>query len=178
MKMTAYQLETDRVRIRADVYRRTEQDGRKLVVSALKSKADLKIVGEALRVTLAPQSATQRDNTLAALCQKLNAMDARYPGSNPHPIKGRLAAEHTCPLGCLCKEIVLLWYLHNGRPQQDVEYAIQAAPWYRHKTRPSFANRVAALRRKIWMLRPSSDPALHRLRRKVIAFISHGLWAA
>lgn len=81
IKMTAYQLETNLVRMVADVYRRTEQDGRKLLVAAFKSQATLEVVGDELRVTLAPQSAAHRDQALAALCQQLNAMNACYPGT-------------------------------------------------------------------------------------------------
>jgi hypothetical protein len=99
-------------------------------------------------------------------------------GPDPDPKKGHLAAERTLPLAFLTYGIVILWYYHHGNPAQDVGIARQAAPWYRHKVEPSFADMLAALRREIWLSRVSADPLLHRVRTKVIAFIPAWLWAA
>jgi hypothetical protein len=99
-------------------------------------------------------------------------------GPNPHRHKGRLAAERTLPLAFLSYGILILWYLYQGNPGRDVELARLAAPWYRHKAEPSFADMLAALRREIWLSRLSADPLLHRVRTKVIAFIPAWLWAA
>jgi transposase len=81
MKMTAYQIESDLVRMVDSHYARTADEGRKLIVAALKSPADIDVTGAVLRVTLAPQSSLHRTRAIAALCEELNSMDARFPGS-------------------------------------------------------------------------------------------------
>jgi len=46
--------------------------------------------------------------------------------------------------------IVVLWYLANGCVEDAHERARSRAPWYRHKTQPSFGDMLAALRRQLW----------------------------
>jgi len=83
LKIAAYQIESDMVRmLTPEQYPRIEQDGRKLIVAALKSKADIEPVGKELRVTLPPQSAPHRDRAIHAICQQLNAMNVVYPGTS------------------------------------------------------------------------------------------------
>jgi hypothetical protein len=45
------------------------------------SAADLGVTAEELRVTLHPQSSPHRTRAIAALCDQLNALDTRFPGS-------------------------------------------------------------------------------------------------
>ena len=77
----AYQAESDLVRRLTPHYRRTADDGRTLVQSALMSAADLEVTEDESRVTLAPLSAPHRTRAIAAVCQELNACQTRFPGS-------------------------------------------------------------------------------------------------
>ena len=44
---------------------------------------------------------------------------------------------------------VEIWYLTNGRPEQDVQRARERAPWNVRKCEPSFSDMLAAARREI-----------------------------
>ncbi len=81
IKMVAYQAESDLVHRLTPHYRRTADDGRTLVQSALMSAADLTVTEDELRISLAPLSAPHRTRAIAALCQELNACQTRFPGS-------------------------------------------------------------------------------------------------
>ncbi len=59
------------------------------------------------------------------------------------------AVERTVPFGFLCRAIVIVWYALNGDPAADVESRRLAAPWYRQKRVPSFADMLVALRREL-----------------------------
>jgi hypothetical protein len=63
-------------------YRRWRQDGRTIIQSMLQSSGDLVVEPGALRVILAPQSAPHRSRALAMLCEELNALQIRFPGSD------------------------------------------------------------------------------------------------
>ncbi len=81
VKMTAYQAESQLVRVVAPHYRRVEDEGRTLIQAALLSAADLEVTAKELRVTLLPQSSPHRTRAIAALCDELNSLNARFPGS-------------------------------------------------------------------------------------------------
>jgi hypothetical protein len=80
-KVAAYNIETELVRMVAPHYARTEDEGRKLIAAALRSPADLVVVGDELRVTLASQSSPHRSRAIAALCASLNTEAAVVPGT-------------------------------------------------------------------------------------------------
>ena len=61
----------------------------------------------------------------------------------------RRAVERTVPFGFVCQSITVCWYLLNGDPHDDVRRRRQAAPWYRQKRTPSFADMLVALRREL-----------------------------
>lgn len=63
-------------------YRRWRQDGRTIVQSMLHSSGDLVVEPGRLRVILAPQSAPHRSRALARLCEELNSLQMRFPGSD------------------------------------------------------------------------------------------------
>jgi hypothetical protein len=63
-------------------YRRWRQDGRTIIQSMLQSSGDLVVEPGALRVILAPQSAPHRSRALALLCEELNSLQVRFPGSD------------------------------------------------------------------------------------------------
>jgi transposase len=81
-KMVAFQAESDLVRLVAPHYRRAEQEGRSLIRSALASDGVIHVTDDILRVSIAPMSSPHRTQALVALCDQLNDMDARFPGSN------------------------------------------------------------------------------------------------
>ena len=81
LKMLAYQVESDLVRAVTPHYARSEDEGRALIATALQSSGDLDVVGDQLRVTLSPQSSPHRTQAIAALCDQLNEIDARFPGT-------------------------------------------------------------------------------------------------
>ena len=63
-------------------YRRWRQDGRSIVQSMQESSGDLEVRPGMLRVSLAPQSAPHRSRALAGLCEELNTLKMRFPGSD------------------------------------------------------------------------------------------------
>jgi len=82
LKMLAYQIETDLVRVVAPFYARSLEEGRPLVTAALQSAADLEVTDDELRVTLAAQSSPHRSRAIAELCALLNATDTVFPGTS------------------------------------------------------------------------------------------------
>ena len=54
------------------------------------------------------------------------------------------------PLAGIVYALVVRWYIEHGRPARDVARVRRYAPWYRRKQHPSFADMLAALRRRIW----------------------------
>jgi hypothetical protein len=81
LKMVAYQAEGDLLRLLAPHYRRTEQEGRTLVQSALAGSGDLEVTSTELRVLLDPLSSPHKTQALAAVCEKLNVTATRFPGT-------------------------------------------------------------------------------------------------
>ena len=81
IKIVAYQAESELLRLVASHYRRTGQEGRTLIQSALASAADLEVTQTELRVTLASQSSPHRTHAIAALCEELNRTKTLFPGS-------------------------------------------------------------------------------------------------
>ena len=82
LKMLAYQAESDLVAQVAPHYARSADEGRRLVLAALQSAADLEVADRELRVTLAPQSSPHRSRALAELCRVLDDTETRFPGTN------------------------------------------------------------------------------------------------
>jgi transposase len=62
-------------------YRRCSQDGRTIIQSMLQSSGDLEVADNELHVALEPQSAPHHTRALAALCEDLNRLDTKFPGS-------------------------------------------------------------------------------------------------
>lgn len=81
VKMVAYQAESELVRTVAPHDRRVAEEGRTLIQAALLSAADLDVTAQELRVTLRAQSSPHRARAIAALCDELNALGTRFPGS-------------------------------------------------------------------------------------------------
>ncbi len=81
IKLVAYQAESDLVRLVAPHYKRTDQEGRTLIQSALAAPADLEVTAEDLRVRIVPLSSPHRSRAIASLCDELNRRSTRFPGS-------------------------------------------------------------------------------------------------
>ncbi len=81
LKMVAYQIEGSLVEILRPVYPRTEDEGRTLIQTALRSAATIEPTDKELRVTLAPLSSPHRSRAIAAVCQELNKTSTRFPGT-------------------------------------------------------------------------------------------------
>ena len=90
IKMSAYQIETDLLRMLQDHYRRSADEGRTLLHAAFQSPARLQVCEEELRVTIAAQSSPHRTRALADLCQELDQLDTLFPGTD---LRLRLAVE-------------------------------------------------------------------------------------
>jgi len=81
IKMVAYQAETDLVRCVAPSYKRSLDEGRRLITAAFQSAADIQPTSTELRVTLAPLSSPHRSEAIARLCTILNDTQTVYPGT-------------------------------------------------------------------------------------------------
>ena len=81
LKMVAYQAECDLLQLLQPHYRRTEDEGRTLLQSALASPADIEVAERELRVRLMPLSSPHRTRALAALCDQLNLSRTLFPGT-------------------------------------------------------------------------------------------------
>ena len=81
LKMTAFQAESELVRLVGKHYRRAEDEGRTLVQAALASAADLIVTETELRIGLSAMSSAHRTKALSAICEELNTEAATFPGS-------------------------------------------------------------------------------------------------
>jgi hypothetical protein len=81
LKMVAYQAESDLLGLIRIDYARSDDEGRTLIQSALNSSGDLEVTDNELRVTLNPLSSPHRTKVVRMLCEKLNAMNTIFPGS-------------------------------------------------------------------------------------------------
>lgn len=82
LKMVAYQAESELTRQLSPYYRRSEDEGRTLVQTALASAADLEVTDRELRVRLVPLSSGHRTRAVAALCEQLDRAAVRFPGTD------------------------------------------------------------------------------------------------
>jgi hypothetical protein len=85
----------------------------------------------------------------------------KIPGPQPHTTRGTMAVTRTVPFILTVYALVVLWYLANGSPAEDVDRARLRAPWYTKKSTPSFADMLASLRRHLWAEQNFLDPATH-----------------
>lgn len=81
-RMLVYRAESALRELIRPHHRRWRHDGRTIVQSMLQSKGDIEVTDTELRVALAPQSAPHRTKALSALCEELNILDAKFPGSD------------------------------------------------------------------------------------------------
>jgi len=81
LKLVAYQIEGSLVELLRPVYPRTEDEGRTLIQTALRSTATIQPTENELRVTLAPLSSPHRSKAIAAVCEELNKRSTTFPGT-------------------------------------------------------------------------------------------------
>jgi transposase len=81
LKMVAYQTESDLVRLVMPHYRRTEDEGRTLIQTALADAGDIEVRADEIRIRLEPLSSPRWTRALAALCQEINQTKTSFPGS-------------------------------------------------------------------------------------------------
>jgi transposase len=81
LKMAAYQIEGGLVELLRPIYPRTEDEGRTLIQTALRSAATIEPNEEELRVTLAPLSSPHRSRAIASVCNELNKTGTTFPGT-------------------------------------------------------------------------------------------------
>jgi hypothetical protein len=82
LKMVAYQIEGNLVELLRPHYQRTEDEGRTLIQTAMRSSATIEPTAEELCVTIAPLSSPHRSRAIASVCNELNQMDVCFPGTN------------------------------------------------------------------------------------------------
>lgn len=81
IKMLAYQAESDLLTLLSPHFFRTEDEGRTLIHEMLNARANLRVYGDQLLVTLHPLSAPHRTVAVSQICQTLNDSQTNYPGS-------------------------------------------------------------------------------------------------
>lgn len=81
LKMVAYQIEGSLVELLRPVYPRTEDEGRTMIQTALRSAATIEPTEQELRVTLAPLSSPHRSRAIASVCEELNKIETTFPGT-------------------------------------------------------------------------------------------------
>lgn len=81
LKSVAYQAETALLRLIRPHYRRHEDEGRKLLASAMQLSGDIAVGTGELRITLEPAASPNRTQAIARLCDELNATQIFYPGT-------------------------------------------------------------------------------------------------
>jgi hypothetical protein len=81
LKMVAYQIESDLLRLIRPHYKRVEEEGRTFIQAALQDAADLEPTSDQLRIALAPLSSPHRSRVLEALCAALNETHTKFPGT-------------------------------------------------------------------------------------------------
>jgi hypothetical protein len=82
LKMVAYQIEGTLVELLRPHYARTEDEGRTLIQTALRSSASIEPTEKELHVKLAPLSSPHRSKAVALVCDTLNKTETIFPGTN------------------------------------------------------------------------------------------------
>jgi len=82
VRMATYNAETVLARLLTPHYARADDEARSLLREALRSPADLQVVGNELHVRVNALSAPRRTRAIAALCAELSSTDTVYPGTN------------------------------------------------------------------------------------------------
>jgi hypothetical protein len=95
----------------------------------------------------------------------------KRPGPNAKEKVGEQAINHTLACAFVSYAITIVWYLENGNAELDVARVRSEAPWYRHKSHPSFTDMLVGTRRELWASRLSRHPGLNLGREEVAAIL-------
>ena len=82
LKIVAYQIEGSLVELLRPYYARTEDEGRTLIQTALRSSASIEPNENELLVKLAPLSSPHRSKAIALVCDALNKTGTTFPGTD------------------------------------------------------------------------------------------------
>jgi hypothetical protein len=82
LKIVAYQIEGSLVELLRPHYARTEDEGRTLIQTALRSSASIEPNENELLVKLSPLSSPHRSKAIALVCDELNKTGTTFPGTN------------------------------------------------------------------------------------------------
>ncbi len=102
----------------------------------------------------------------------------KRPGPNAREKVGEQAIHRTLACVFAGYAITIVWYLEHGQAELDVARVRSEAPWYRQKSRPSFIDMLAAIRRELWVTRLSRHPGLNLGREEVEAILPQWHMAA
>ena len=94
IKMLAYQVESDLYRMLIGRYSRAEDEGRTLLHGIFQSSARIEVGKQELKVTIAAQSSPHKTAVLRELCEELNTLNTRFPGSDLRLILAAEGPEH------------------------------------------------------------------------------------
>lgn len=108
---------------------------------------------------------------------KTGRAEKKKPGPNPRGRRGEKAIVHTLAVAFAAYALIVIWYFRHGNRKADVQRVRTEAPWYQHKTSPSFYDMLAAIRRELWATRFSSHPLFRGVREKVRDLLPHWLLA-
>jgi hypothetical protein len=81
LKMVAYHAETELFNVVRHLYRRSDDEGRTLVQTALNNSGDLRVSSDHLQVIYRPLSSAHRTAALEGLCAEMTKRETRYPGT-------------------------------------------------------------------------------------------------
>jgi len=81
IKMAAYQAESKLLELLREHYPRVDNEGRTLLQAAFQSTGRLEVRENELFVELVPQSSPHKTEAIRALCDKINALSATFPGT-------------------------------------------------------------------------------------------------
>jgi hypothetical protein len=81
VRMATYNATSALSRLLGPYYTRAEDKARMVLREALRSPADLEVIGDELHVRINSLSAPRRSRAIAGLCTELNATETLYPGT-------------------------------------------------------------------------------------------------
>ena len=82
IKMTAYRVETELLGMLQGSYTRSHEEGRTLLHALFQTAGRVELDEQHLRIRLHPQSSPHRTCAIRNLCEQLNQLETRFPGTN------------------------------------------------------------------------------------------------
>lgn len=102
----------------------------------------------------------------------------KRPGANPRGNIGKHAIERTTPFVFYVYAITIIWFAKYGNADAVVEEAKICAPWYRHKSNPSYLDILVTIRRDLWRNEILENPTQNGGLNKIAALLPQWLLAA